>query len=240
MIVSFQRDFVFVKSKKTAGSTVEHVLAPLCGPHDIVTPAGLDEPVAPGGQARNFTADPAVLAAYEAALANAQRGLRDHLEIDALCRETGGWFTHMTAAQIRSRLEPDFWSRAFKFTIERHPYEKAVSQAYFSWSLRGAQSGLGFDAFFDRAVRLGPYFNSRFYLIDGRPALDRVLRYERLEEELREVAARLGLALPAALPRIKGAYRTDRRPAREILTGEQKSAIYERCREEFDFMGYEP
>lgn len=240
MIVSFQHDFIFIKSKKTAGSTVEWFLAPQCGPQDIITPAGLDEPVAPGGEARNFTADPAVLGAYDAALSNAQPGVRDHLEIDSLSRRTGGWFTHMTAAETKARLDPVFWARAFKFTIERHPYEKAVSQAYFSWVLRGPQSGLDFAAFFDRAVRQGPYFNSRFYMIDGRPALDRVLRYERLEQELGEVVARLGLRPPEALPRIKGAYRADRRPAREILTEEQRAVIHERCRDEFDFMGYEP
>jgi len=34
--------------------------------------------------------------------------------------------------------------------------------------------------------------------------------------------------------------RTDRRPARDILTKAQKETIYETCKPEFDLLGYEP
>jgi hypothetical protein len=240
MIASFRHGFVFIKSKKTGGSTAECALAPLCGAEDIVTPAGFDEAIQPGGEARNFTADPAVQALYDRTLAHGDDpDFAVFLDIDRRCRAAGDCHTHMTAQEVRAKLDPGFWASAFKFSIERHPYEKAVSQAWFSWARQGRPDG-DFAAFLDEQVRKGPYANGRFYRIEGRPVLDRVLRYERLDEELREVAGRFGLALPEPLPRIKGGFRADRRPAAEVLSDDQKAAIYERCRDEFELMGYRP
>ena len=45
--------------------------------------------------------------------------------------------------------------------------------------------------------------------------------------------------MPAELPVMKAKTRVDRRPAREILTREQKDRVYENCREEFEILGYE-
>jgi hypothetical protein len=240
MIASFRHGFIFIKSKKTAGSSVEHVLAPLCGPDDVVTPAGFDEPVLPGGQARNFTRDPEVVALYGQGLAHrSDPGHALFLEIDRRCREASDFHTHMTAEEAQAALDRDFWRQALKFSIERHPYEKAVSQAWFSWA-RNPDQDQDFASFLDQVVRHGPYANARFYMIDGQPALDRVLRYERLEEELGQLTAQLGLRLPDPLPRIKGGLRADPRPAHEVLSDAQKQVIYRRCRAEFDYMGYQP
>jgi hypothetical protein len=241
MIVSARHGFIFIKSKKTGGSAVEHALAPLCGPEDIVTPAGLDEPVAPGGKARNFTRSSEVMTLYRQGLERGEDpGHALFLEIDRRCRAEGDYFAHMTASEARDRIGEEVWNRSFKFTIERHPYEKAVSQAWFRWSRTGAASGEDFDSHFERAVRMSAFQNARFYCIDGRPVLDRVLRYERLEEELAEVAARFGLQIPRPLPLVKAGIRADRRPAREVLSDDQKAAIYKLCRFEFEFMGYDP
>jgi hypothetical protein len=240
MIASFRHGFIFLKSKKSGGSAAESALAPLCGPDDVVTPAGFDEPLSPGGEARNFTSDPETQAIYDQAAAlRSDPGHKVYIQIDRRCREAGDFHAHMTAKQARSKLGQEFWDRAFKFTIERHPYERAVSQAWFTWARLGGP-GQDFEAFFDHSVRTGPYLNNRFYLIKGQPAVDRILRYERLDEDLRDVGARFGLVLPEPLPSIKGGFRKDRRPAGDILTEDQKAAIRARCTYEFEVMGYEP
>ena len=38
MIASFSCRFIFLKTRKTAGTSVELALSPACGPEDIVTP----------------------------------------------------------------------------------------------------------------------------------------------------------------------------------------------------------
>ena len=38
MIVSHAHKFIFIKTKKTAGTAIEAALSELCGPDDVITP----------------------------------------------------------------------------------------------------------------------------------------------------------------------------------------------------------
>jgi len=38
MIVSHEHKFIFLKTKKTAGTSIELALTELCGPEDVITP----------------------------------------------------------------------------------------------------------------------------------------------------------------------------------------------------------
>src|SRR6185369_2531943 len=106
--------FIFVKSKKTAGSAVEHALAPLCDPQDIVTPTGLDEQIPPGAEARNFTGVEEAQALYRSGLEQASDpGFETFVRIDRLCREAGDYYAHMSAAEIRDRVGTEIWERSF-------------------------------------------------------------------------------------------------------------------------------
>ena len=76
------------------------------------------------------------------------------------------------------------------------------------------------------------------YSIDGEPVVDEILRQENLEEDIGRIAAKLGLEPLVALPRAKGGFRMDRRPAAEILSDRQKRIIYERAAKVFEMMDY--
>ena len=96
-------------------------------------------------------------------------------------------------------------------------------------------------SFIQRAVRAVDHLDATgIYMIDGKVAVDHMIRYENLATEFDAVLATLGLPTPAELPRAKGKARFDRRPATEVLSPEQKDVIYERLRLTFDLFGYEP
>jgi len=42
MIISYQHEFIFIKTKKTAGSSIEHYLFPYLGPKDVCSGSALD------------------------------------------------------------------------------------------------------------------------------------------------------------------------------------------------------
>jgi hypothetical protein len=43
MIASFEHQFIFIKTRKTAGTAIELVLSSLCGAADIITPIHPDD-----------------------------------------------------------------------------------------------------------------------------------------------------------------------------------------------------
>jgi hypothetical protein len=153
----------------------------------------------------------------------------------------------MKADDIRAAVSPGFWAGAFKFTSERHPYEKAVSLAFYRYGKReriaakkGKRLSEDFAVVLDETVRTRLYKSFNFYAIDGQVVVDDFVRHETLESDLQRIGTRLGIAIPQQLPRKKAIYKLDDRPAAEILTAEQKRIIRETCREEFDLLGYEP
>ena len=234
MIVSYLHNFIFIKTKKTGGTALEVALAPCCGPADIITPFGPTDEMqrsANGLIPRNFSSDPAAEQKLREAVQNRMR------KVYRSAKRAGDFASHMRAAEIKRRLSPDFWDRAHKFTVERHPYEKAVSGAYFNYEeKRDGPLASHLDAF----IRRGTYRTFEFYAIDGKPVVDEFLRHETLAQDLKRLADQLGFSVAEELPRMKGRSRADRRPAQEILSEEQKQIVRQVCREEFELLGYKP
>ena len=234
MIASYLHNFIFIKTKKTGGSSVEMMLAPPCGPDDIITPLGNQAELARGNGeplCRNFADDPA----WEDELRTIIKGKRPQARRKAFEKEhKPKFFNHMPARQIKALVAPAFWDRAVKITSERHPYEKAVSLAYFSF-----KSGASFKAHLDRVVRGRGYAGHPLYSIGEQVVVEEFIRLETLGDDMRRVAARLGLPIPDEIARAKSRTRLDPRPAREILSDAQKGIVYANCKKEFDLLGYE-
>lgn len=156
-------------------------------------------------------------------------------------------YAHMKAGDIRARVSPQFWDGAFKFTSERHPYEKAVSLAFYRYGKReriatktGKRLSDDFATVLDETVRTRLYRSFTFYTIDGRVIVDDFIRHETLEPDLKRIGKRLGIEIPKDLPRKKSSYKLDERPAAQVLSDEQKDIIRDNCREEFELLGYKP
>jgi hypothetical protein len=224
MIVSYSRNFIFIKTKKTAGSTVEAILATACVGTDIVTyPSDIF-----------IGTDPATLGTAPGRDRPEDRGREDKRS----GKNPDDFFNHMSARQAHARVDRHFWDSALKLTVERHPYEKAVSFAYFT-ARRKCKTAADFPAHLDRVVRGGDFDGFKRWSIDGKVAVDEFVRQESLQEDLGRMGMRLGIAIPAELPRLKSRTRTDPRPAREILSREQKDIVFARCRREFEILGYD-
>lgn len=214
MIASFSHNFIFVKTRKVGGTSLEIVLSSWCSGRDICTPIPPnDEAIRArfGGTARNY-------------------------------RGSGGrlaFFNHMPATFIRAAL-PKTWLRAFKFAVDRHPYEKVVSRAWWEVGRRGGSPEAELAAEIDRTIANRTYVNFPLYCHRGQVIVDEVWRYEEMWERLAGLADRLGLAVPEAPPRAKAGHRRDQRPAHEILSRDQRRRIAEDARIEFELLGYEP
>ena len=238
MIASFSCNFVFIRTRKTASTSTEIVLGSWCNVGDVITSIGVDDEFIRfdyGGTPSNFCSDVGLERDYKDALANRDKNAIQKLY--TLVLQNLKFHHHMSASEVGLLLPQEFYSSAFKFCFDRHPYEKVLSLIY--WRKRkeisnGASAQDYIDPFIDGAE----YRNYDLYSANGKLVVDRVFRYEDLWEELASLAWWWGKELPKYPPRAKGKFRKDRRPASEVLSVSQIRRIVDVCWEEFDLLGY--
>ncbi len=227
MIISHRYHFIFIKTHKTAGTSIEAFLSRVCGEEDIFTP--LDPPLA-GHQPRNYRGLFNPFQDFEVAETwlDGVRSLKHFLWGER-------FYNHMSARLVQRRLPPSLFENYYKFCVERNPWEKTLS--YYHMANHRAGGGLTLDAF----MRKGRFPVDHPLYVDssGQLLVDRVIRYERLDEELNEVFARLGIPFSGSLGiQAKGDYRKDRRPYQEVFTKEQRQIIADAFAWEIEAFGY--
>jgi hypothetical protein len=224
VIISHSHKYIFIKSEKTAGTSVEAALSKACTDGDLVTPLG----------DYWFNRD--------------DRGQWIHNSMNA-----DGFSQHDSAAEVKRKVPPEIWNEYFKFSITRNPWDRVVSnfswEARNKPALRPIRRwyhrlGIPFDEFREtrklfREFAAGDWTtNDRFYLIDGALCVDFVIRYERLEQDFHEVCARVGI--PAiALPHLKAGLRRAERSYADYYDQTSMSIVAERHEKDIRLFGYE-
>ena len=177
MLISHRKQFIFTKTVKTAGTSVESYFEKYCmlkgewqeshWRDEYVSEAGII-----GYRGRN------------------QNGLT--------------WYNHMPAKRIRELVNQDVWDRYFKFTVIRNPFDKLISGFFmldgakkrhtcaqrlkaFSKRLRRgdhpidrAKGKTTIDRFRRWVQNGGKILDRDKYLIDGQECVDFFIRFENL------------------------------------------------------------
>lgn len=230
MILSHAHRFIFIKTAKTAGTSIEIALSKFLGPEDVLTPTSsrddADRRISGGRLPQNY---------------RRTRAQYTPLDLPRLVLQgvpKARFHKHMGASEIRSLISKQTWNSYFKFCVERNPWERAISLYY--WRKKAGLEGSLAEFVASGALKDLRNKGWNLYTIDGKTAVDHILRFEDLERELEQVRQRLGLSGPLELPRAKGNARTDRRHYTEVLTAEDRQRIAEMFREEIELMGYVP
>jgi hypothetical protein len=212
VIISHKYRFIFIKTRKTAGTSIELALRPLLGPDDVASRVREDRTEAAEG-ARNF-----------------RRSFRDYSLYDwrrfVMDRRRQDFRNHLPASRIRRMVSRETWDSYYKWTVERDPFDKIIS-AHAWVTARRKMDGrppLTLHEFIAGDISAWSDWDS--YTENNVPIVDRVLRYENLASELAEVCEHLGLPT-LSLPTAKAGHRTDRRPASELLGWEGMERVAE-------------
>lgn len=229
MILSHRHRFIFLKTGKTAGTSVELLLRKACGPDDVITPVTPDDEElaraigAPGPQHW----EPRRRSPSDWSRQRVRRLLRRPPR-----RPPSTYWNHMPAAVVREVVGDDIWQSYHKVSIERDPWDKVVSTYYWS-TRRGGRD----RAALERACRnAGKGWG--IYTIDGEIVVDTMLHYEHLEDDLRRLFAHLGIDLAVELPRAKAGVRPEGLPATRVLTDADATVVAEAARREIEAFGY--
>lgn len=181
MLISHRHRFIYLKTVKTAGTSVEAALQRFSVPDD-------HPPIA----------ETTPLIETDAGVVGA-RG--------RFARETV-WRNHMRAADLKARLDPGIWSGYFKFCNIRNPWDKTVSWFHFRHpEMKGKPQDevvAAFRTWLAGTSDIG--MDNKVYMMDGTSVVDDVIRYENMAGDFARLCTRLGL--PAAdIPHMKSQQR---------------------------------
>ena len=183
MLCSHEKKFVYLKTRKTAGTSVEIFFERFCLPpgqfrethwtNQIITQAGI---VGARGQ---WLVQPQ-------------------------------FYNHMPASEVRNILGREIFDSYFKFCTMRNPFDKIVSH-FWRKTLLAGEVGPDFsnEPFSKIKRRFTDYvlhrfrfdgFNDRMiFMIDGHSVIDEFIRYEHLITDVEQVCKALGIEISVKL-----------------------------------------
>lgn len=222
VLVSHDHEFIFLKTRKTAGTSIEMALEPLCRPKGAVVSEKTGAIETPQGVVGRR-------------LSPLSPRVRADLPVD--------WRNHMPAAEIRDALGDAVWSRYLRVTAVRDPFDVAVSRFHWDRARQGLAEAEDFvqtRAEFAAMTR-DPRFDGDHDLvhIDGAFAADRAIRFERLAEDLREVTETVAPgAIRAPLAHAKPTAGRRRRPLADYYDETSIAAVRRAFAWAFDRFDY--
>lgn len=229
MIISHKHKYIFIKTNKTAGTSVEIALSMHGGESDIIAPiSSKDEKLRKslGGRGAQNCFSP--LSDY--------RG-EDYRILLLKWKRKRKFYNHISAGEIKGLVDPDIWNNYYKFCFERNPWDRIISLYFWTYKEEPRPSLKEFIQSGKPLHLKRRGFN--LYSIDGKVAVDKVCRFENLAEELEAVRKQIGIPSPLVLPNAKGGHRKDKRSYRDVINSEDRDLISEMFRDEIALMGYE-
>lgn len=230
MIVSHKHKFIFIKTRKTAGTSLEIALSKICGPKDIITPISPNDEMErsrlnyPGPQNCNVRLD---------------RYLKTDFGKLIKSGTARKFINHMEAKRIKRYVGTNVWDGYYKFCFDRHPFDKVISMYYWELSLSPKSRHMTFDEFL-QSPKLKLVVASDLYCIDGVNQMDNIYHFERMSESLSLLTKKLNLNETIEMPvyQAKSSQRKDAKISSNTLTETQKEIIGEIFESDFKFSNY--
>lgn len=234
MILSHKHKFIFLKTKKTAGTSIEIGLTELCGDDDVITPlTEADERLRSGERgAQNWR---------QHGWWNSPRPFRQRRMFKTAAQDYG-FYNHMTAAAAKALInDDDIWRSYFKFAFDRNPWDRQVS--WYFYKTKSKRKRPSFERFMSSRRRA--YVNNHdIYRLDGTRdaelAVNFLGRYENLQEDLNKALEEAGVEQRIEVPKVNVTPNKDEtRDYRSYYSEELREMIAAWYAPEIKLLGYE-
>lgn len=228
MIISHKYRFIFLKTAKTAGTSIEIALSKFLGDDDIITPVSSDD--------ENIRRQLDYRGPQNFRRTPGKRRVSSFFST-MFGRRQKAFYNHMPAHEVRDLIGDEIWNGYYKFCFERNPFDRVVSLYY--WCHKTEPRPTMAEFLKHKEIQLLSTRGISLYTFDGeQPVVDKIGRYETLTHDLDEIRQRLGIPEPLVLPQAKTSHRTDRRHYSEILDDECRDEIAARFHREMQLFDY--
>ena len=184
MILSHKHRFIFLKTRKTAGTSIEMGLCNFCGVEDIITQEGVKD------EALRKTLGYIGPQNYEIHLFKHRLAELMKIPVEGFAthkRHDPGWL-------VKKHIGKEIFDSYHKITAIRNPWDMAVSRFYFRRQLVGSE--VNENTSFKEYLKITPkrdLDNSRVYRINGKSVADTYIRFENLIDDWRNLLNKLNL-----------------------------------------------
>ena len=174
MILSHKYKYIFIKSFKTASTSLEIALSKYCGKEDVITPIiNEDEKIR---KINGF---------------NGPQNFGD----------TNIFHEHMSALEIKSNVSKEIWDNYFKFVVVRNPFDQIMSA--FHWHNKSKKKKKKLIFFKKRKKKFDDFFKIKAHHIfedeynryteNDNMLVDQFIKYENLKKDLVQLSQKLNL-----------------------------------------------
>ena len=172
MIISHKYKYIFIKSFKTASTSLEIALSKYCGKEDVITPIiNEDEKIR---KMNGF---------------NGPQNFGDN----------NIFHEHMSALEIKSNVSEEIWNNYFKFVVVRNPFDQIMSA--FHWHNKSKEKEKKLIFFKKRKKTFEDFFKikahhifedeyNRYTEYDN-VLVDLFIKYENFKKDLTELSEKL-------------------------------------------------
>jgi len=242
MIISHKYKFIFLKTQKTAGTSIEIFLSQHCGKDDIITPITREDKdirkeqnISPQNYLNSKLSSKIFLL-----IKNTSKPLHPFLKkssyLQSLKISNKLFFNHMPGHEVREKIDKEKWNSYYKFCFERNPWDKTVSN-YF-WNKKGGEfDELLFDDYINTRKYLNCY-NYPIYTHQDRVIVDFIGKYENLKDDLLKVCNKIGIDFDGELPKTKSKYRPKHHHYSYYYNKKNRELIQNTFKKEIELHGY--
>ncbi|WP_306258240.1 sulfotransferase family 2 domain-containing protein [Pararhizobium sp. IMCC21322] len=247
MIVSYKNKFIFLHCRKTAGSSITVSLTRYLGQSDIVLGSITDcirQGVRPPRRMlMEALRHPKFSAIYKKLIVGEVWNFVSSSNKSYYSGILGEVPQHAPAKMVSQAYEAE-WAEFTKFCVVRNPWCKTLSDYY--WKSKGVQDPPSFSDFVkalssgDPSVKIVPLHNSNWDMcaIDDKICVDRIIRFEDLNNGLNDVIKEIGIDWDGWLPQSKLNSTKKIRQYRDYYDSETRNIISDIYGREIDHFNY--
>lgn len=229
MIISHKYKFIFLKTSKTAGTSLEIALSKFCNSNDIITPISEED--------ESLRKDLGYTSPQNYKFDLSEYNLSDYfnLLVKFRKRRKKEFYNHITSKEVKYLVDNNCWNNYYKFCFERNPWDKVVSQYY--WKTKDPRPPMK-EFLKTRHLKGLKKRGYNIYTIDNEISVDKIYKFEDLKESLIHLQKKLSLPEEIILPRAKSKYRIDKRHFTEMFDDEEKLTIQDEFSDEIKLFNY--